>query len=142
MSVNEYVFDNLTEEGAYWLGMLASDGYILKNGFGLTLKSGDREHIERLKKFLDFTGEVKDRNVKCNNGKIYKASSLSIHNYRLKEILKNYGIIEKKSNIEIDFLSYIPNKLKIYFIFGFFDGDGSVLNPFYENGKERKSYEC
>ena len=142
MSVNEYVFDNLTEEGAYWLGMLASDGYILKNGFGLTLKSEDKEHIERLKKFLDFTGEVKDRNVKCNNGKVYKASYITICSKRLKEVLKSYGIVERKSNLEIDFLSYIPDKLKIFFIFGFFDGDGSIISPFYKNGEKRESHRC
>ena len=69
MSVNEYVFDNLTEEGAYWLGMLASDGCVHENRNKISIyaKKEDEQHIDSFRKFISYNCPVKTRLSKCND---------------------------------------------------------------------------
>ena len=129
-TLNEHIFDNLTEEGAYWLGMLASDGSVTKdrNTITLCLKAEDREHIQKFIKFMDFSGEEKFKWGYCK-GKEYPNYYVSITRKELKESLLRYGIVPNKSNKDIDFLRYIPDDLKLFFIFGYLDGDGTITEP-------------
>ena len=65
---NEHIFDVIdTEEKAYWLGFIFADGYISSrdNGFELSLKGSDIEHLHKFNKFMEHNkdnvklGEVK-----------------------------------------------------------------------------------
>ena len=134
--VNETAFDKFTPEMAYWLGMMASDGWLINGrGFGLAAKIADKEHIIKFKEFLSYSGEVRDRDTKCR-GKIYPSSHLLVYNKNLYDRLYSLGLREGKSNLDIDYLNYVPNKFKIYFIIGYLDGDGSIaLLNFKENEK-------
>ena len=129
-TLNEHIFDDLTEEGAYWLGMLASDGSVNKdrNTITLCLKAEDREHIQKFIKFMDFSGEEKFKWGTCK-GKKYPNYYVSITRKELKKSLLKYGIVPNKSNSDIDFLKYIPENLKLHFIFGYLDGDGTISEP-------------
>lgn len=127
-SVNEHVFDLLTPVSSYWLGMMASDGYILRDrdAFGLHSCQKDRKHIEDFKSFLEYTGEVKDRVVHCK-GKEYGASGIIVTSAYLIHLFNQYGIVAAKSNQDIDYIDKIPLVFKIFFIVGYLDGDGSVI---------------
>ena len=116
---------------AYWLGFLAADGSIHKNKprlmIGLSRK--DREHLEKFKRFIESDVEIKDRDMVCStNGKRYPSSLIHICSKELIDDLYQYNIIPNKSNQNIDFLEYIPESYKIYFILGYFDGDGFYIN--------------
>lgn len=112
---------------AYWIGFLAADGSIHKNKnllmIGLSRK--DREHLEKFKRFIGSDVEIKDRDMTCStNGKSYPSSLIHIYSKELIDDLSKYGIVANKSNQNIDFLEHMPELYKIYFILGYFDGDG------------------
>lgn len=116
---------------AYWLGFLAADGSIHKNRHQLMigLSRKDRPHLEKFIKFIESDVEINDRNMVCStNGKSYPSSLIHIYNKELVDDLAQYYIIANKSNQNIDFLKYIPEPYKIYFVLGYFDGDGFYTN--------------
>jgi DNA-binding transcriptional regulator WhiA len=62
-TVNEAVFDTITEESAYWLGFLMADGSINTGKTGnpriaLTLAERDREHLVKFRKFLNCSNQI------------------------------------------------------------------------------------
>lgn len=126
---NDYAFHIFTPDSAYWLGMLASDGcvYENRNKIYINAQAEDKEHIESFIKFIGYTGEVKERPAKCK-GKEYPSVYLELYSKTMKNRLIELGIVPDKSNKDIDYLSYIPDEYKIYFIFGYLDGDGSIIN--------------
>ena len=88
---NQHVFDSIdTEEKAYWLGFIFADGYVSTrdNTFEVSLKLSDFEHLEKLKKFLEWSGTVKKDSFRCR---------LSVVNKHLKQTLVNYGCTPRKS---------------------------------------------
>lgn len=125
---DDFAFDNLTEESAYWLGFILADGCIRKkkNMLCIVLKREDKEHLESFKKFLNFTGPIIDR-VRVVNEIEYPISEITICSRNIIDILVNkYNITERKSYKEINTMYLIPKNLIIYFIIGFFDGDGNI----------------
>ena len=127
--LNDKAFDVLTPESAYWLGMLASDGcvYENRNKIYIIAKEEDEGHIEEFRKFIKYTCPLKHRDSKCRD-KVFRSVYLEIYSKYMKNILINkYGIVPKKSNKDIDFFRYIPDEFKLYFLFGYFDGDGSIF---------------
>lgn len=118
---DETIFDIIdTEEKAYWLGFLYADGCVSSrdNTVELSLQLNDKEHLEKFKTFLKWTGSVKTDTFRCR---------LSITNKHLKEILIKKGCIPKKS-LTLTFPSYriLKKKYLFHFIRGYFDGDGSL----------------
>lgn len=126
-TLNDKVFDILTNEGAYWLGFIASDGNVHKTTNRLTigLQEGDINHLSLFIQYVQSTKEIK-RKVDTKNGKSTIAAYVSIDSKYLKNRLAAYGIVPAKSNLDIDYLSYIPDEYKLYFIFGYLDGDGHI----------------
>ena len=117
----------LNENTAYWIGFLAADGSVRedKNCLSIGLAQRDRSHIEKFKLFINSNVKIFDRDMLCTtNGRSYPSSFIQIYDKDIVEDLKQYGLISNKSNQDIDFLQYIPEKYKIYFILGYFDGDG------------------
>ena len=125
LSIKQDIFNEInTEEKAYWLGFLYADGYVCNTKVTINLKNSDKKHLEKLKEFLEYAGEVKTYNTSCD-GKTYKMANLSFSDMNISENLKNKGCIEKKSLI-LKFPSYdiVPKSLMRHFIRGYFDGDG------------------
>lgn len=118
-SFDRRFFKNIdTEEKAYILGFIASDGSIGKGNISIYVNKRDIGIIENI------------RNIICESLKISKKekdlvginiSSMEIVNDICRHLKINYG---KKS----DKLSMpnIDDKMKIHFIRGFFDGDGHI----------------
>ena len=129
-SVNENSFSDLDDrETCYWLGVMYTDGYISKAGpytntFGISVQASDAEWLEKLKKYLNYSGELHYYKVGRTG---YKPGSpyvrLQVGNNNIVENLEKAGVIEHKTKK----ISSIP-KIKYIddFIRGVIDGDGSL----------------
>ena len=136
--LNEFIFDSMdSEEKFYWLGFLYADGNISSTGNRLEvrLSSKDLEHLEKFRKFLNLTTEI--RVGVCNgNGFCH----LSVRNKHLWNTLYNLGCIPCKSLV----LTF-PNKelfnnnpvFLMAFIRGYVDGDGCLTIYKASNGSLR-----
>lgn len=124
-----------TEAKAYYLGLLASDGTIQDNEekgaytIKLVLQKEDKEILEKLKKEINTSVEVKDFNsttklpqgTKCNSD----FSSLLLCSKDMVKDIKKYGVNEKKSlTLDLNY-NLIPKKLWRHILRGLIDGDGS-----------------
>ena len=138
--LDDTVFDVLSPDSAYWLGMIASDGCVYEKGNRISLiaKEEDVEHIEAFKSFIKYSGSVKHRNSVCNNN-VFRSVFIEIYSEHIKNVLiSKYNIIPRKSNIDINYFNFISDDFKLYFLLGYFDGDGYI----YESGKEKKVYQA
>lgn len=130
--MNENFFNEVNSDNvAYWLGFIAADGTIdiQKHRLAFGLSSKDKNHLEVFKKVIDCANVITERDTLCTtNGKRYPSCYLSLRNEQIVSDLVKYGIEERKSFKDIDFLSFIPEQYKFSFICGFFDGDGWFVN--------------
>ncbi len=105
-----------TEDKAYFLGWMLSDGTISKTSLSLKLKSSDEYIIKEV--FNKFSNGYKistDKTSKC----------IKITSKTLIEDLNKLGCIENKTMLGFN-LPNLPNDLFRHFIRGYFDGDGSI----------------
>lgn len=129
--MKEDIFQQIQDDNtAYWLGFIAADGSLFEERYKLQigLSSKDREHLEKFKLFLNSDNSITDRMTKSSNNKFYASSYFTIQNQNIYNDLSQYNIIPNKSYQNINFLSYIPDKYKIPFLIGIFDGDGWFTN--------------
>ena len=134
--LNEKVFDNMcSEEQFYWLGFMYADGNISKEGnrIEMRLSIKDIEHLEKFKKFLNLSTEI--RTGKTNGNEF---CHLSVRNKHLWNTLNKLGCVPQKSLIlKFPNLSLFKNKENIlHFIRGYVDGDG-CLTIYKDNNKDR-----
>jgi len=118
-SVNDNYLENIdTEDKAYFLGWMLSDGYITRNRLFLKLKNADESIItEMFNKFSDGFG--------LYNNKLKTSKTMSISSNKMIEDLKKLGCIENKTKFGFN-LPPISNNLMCHFIRGYFYGDGSI----------------
>ncbi len=136
-SLDENFFSIIdTEEKAYWLGFFMADAnmYQRKNGtyqFSFGIQSTDGDMVYKFAKaiFFDET-KIRERS-NMRNGHMSFKTEIKIYNQEFCANLLRFGIVPRKSGKENFPAEYIPEDLKIHFIRGFFDGDGSIL--LYEN---------
>lgn len=123
-TVNEAVFDTITPESSYWIGMLYADGHIGGNdakghNIELALESGDIKHIEKFKSFLECSNIIENftRRVDKNT------SRLRVGSEKIHKKLKEYGFTNTKS-----YTAAPPKILENNRDFwrGVIDGDGGV----------------
>ena len=135
------IFDNINKIGSYYLGLFYADGSV-SNGnsrsqnFSITLKNFD-EHI-----LNDLINDLKSNCILYDgkyvaNGKIYKNKRLIISNYKLINILKNFGM-DPHNNYK----RHVPklnDELYSHFVRGFLDGDGYITKAHRKsrNGERR-----
>lgn len=122
--LNESVFDSITRDSAYWIGMLITDGYIMvkERAIGMALMESDREHVEKFKAFLGSTHSIQQK-------KKQKAVCLSVKSPRLVAAVAQYGVSPRKS-----FTAEVCPELAHDRDFwrGVIDGNGSIQH--YETG--------
>lgn len=126
-TVNEHAFDTLTDEAAYWAGMLITDGCITNSkrrqpALCLELQSNDRAHLSKFLTFLGSNQPVRDY-TRNKRGKQLFSSVMSIHSRILAQKLTEYGIVPRKT-----FKAYAVSVLEtnVHFWRGCIDGDGSL----------------
>lgn len=122
---NEDFFEEIDcEEKAYVLGLLISDGYIVKPKkknpvWGLSLKKTDEYLLEMIKKYIG----IKDKKLVNDRD---NCSVLTITSAKMVSDLKRYGVTERKSHT-VRIPKAIPTELISHLIRGIFDGDGTVF---------------
>jgi hypothetical protein len=116
-----------TEEKAYWLGFIASDGCITKemNQVKISLKGSDIRHLEKFKVFINTPVNITKRFIKCNN-KLCDVVTIVICNEKICQDLIKLGCTPKKSltlDIKLDLIN--QDFIKDFWR-GYIDGDGSI----------------
>lgn len=121
--LNENYFQQIdTEDKAYFLGLIISDGCIHNTNnkqqlLAITLQEKDKYILE---KFLDYIGSNKQ--VTSDGRGCYGIQILSDI---MVDDLKQYGLCENKS-LQTIFPNNIPQSLYKHLIRGLIDGDGSI----------------
>ena len=127
ISSDDTLFEKIdTEEKAYWLGFLYADGNVYYNEkrvsyrIELGLAEKDLNHLEKFKKFLNCTNEIKYR----QNIKAYR---IMIGSKKMCNDLIKLGCVPNKSLIlTFPTEDQVPLELQRHFIRGYFDGDGCI----------------
>lgn len=120
-SYNENIFEKIdSHETAYWIGMLAADGCNIKGTVKIHLHKKDILTIEKFKKFLSYSGEIKCVKSKSKNT---EAHGFAIYSKKMSNDLKKYNVFGNKTfNFKINNIPYLYLNS---FILGMIDGDGS-----------------
>lgn len=118
--IDEQFFDDWSEDMAYILGLLFTDGYISKSG-SIALCMNDKDLLEAVKNSMRSTDNIEPSKHQKNLYMFHFARE------RMAQRLESLGLIPNKSMV-VEFpkvpFEYVPDFLR-----GVFDGDGSV---FYE----------
>jgi len=112
-------------ESAYYLGWLASDGFVQTktSTVGITLQARDKDVLEKLSSFI-----YKEKPLlfkKRQKPHWQDTYSLLIYGKKFCYDLKKFGIIDRKS-FSIGISELIPKEFLKFFIRGFFEGDGCI----------------
>lgn len=135
-SLNDFYFNEKSQQSAYFAGLLAADGCLISKGNSVTLglKREDRYILEYFLKDIQGNHPIKDN---LEKGK-FLSSKIEIASYQVRQDLQNiYNLTTKKS------LTLVPpnietNDLVDSFICGYIDGDGSIFlsSPRNENSQK------
>ena len=130
--LNEEYFDNIdSEEKAYFLGLLFTDGSVVKSdkknsiAVRLELNIKDIDIIERFKKCLNCESDIVISKRANRNGSISESALISINSEKMSKSLEKYGIIPNKT-YKTTHLPKVDKKFLIPFLRGLIDGDGSI----------------
>lgn len=135
--INSNFFEKVNLLNSYWAGLFAADGCIYERGnskrFSLTFKESDKILLERLKKDLQYKGNI--TYFKYDNPNYEARVSLCFTNNKIcSDLKKNFNITSKKT------LTLNPPEIKdinaLSYIVGYIDGDGCISR--YRNNKYLK----
>lgn len=121
-----------TEQKAYWLGFISSDGWVSINNagsgvVGIELKASDVEHLKRFNKDISGNYKIDVFDKMCNlngNNKTFKMCRIRVYSKKMANDLINLGLSTNKT-FKLS-LPKIPDELMRHYIRGVFDGDGCV----------------
>lgn len=142
---NKNIWNELTPESCYWAGFVAADGCLVKinenYNFAVDISIKDIDHLEKLKNFCGYDGDIKIINKKDTYIEGRKIKKGALCGLRVSSG-KNWGESLKRN------FSIVPNKTKILkppsvkdefliecFIIGFICGDGHITYSLLKNGK-------
>lgn len=132
---NEDFFEIIdTEEKAYILGLLITDGYVVYPNrdtphnphWGITLKTEDKYMLEKIKELVGCNTKIVDRKRSRFGGKtpITYESQLIVCSVKMVSDLSKYSVTQRKTyTAEIP---HIRQELMPHLIRGIFDGDGCI----------------
>lgn len=137
---NEKVFEDLTEEAAYWLGFIMADGCLHGKESCMTLEIGlmsqDIGHLYKFREFIQSDHPVKIC-WKMNLGVKYPVARIMFRAPRLVPVLAKYNIVPRKSTKEIAPDCLLDNP---HFWRGVIDGDGSIMTEPHYDPTKNKAY--
>lgn len=118
----------LTEEDAYWLGLLYADGNVssVGNSIELDLKAEDKYLVQQFNDYCGVTKPIKEHRIKRGE-KEYLSYRCTFANKEAHNNLINLGCISAKSlTLKCPTKDQVPDNLFPAFIRGYCDGDGYV----------------
>lgn len=118
------VFRSPSPEGRYWIGFAMADGCVMPNGtLTFNLQAADREHLEKLKRFLGSDAQIRQGNVRAAGFKLGAPFvKFSVCSKDIVEDLARFGVVPRKSMKE----RVIGLEMSPDFWRGVVDGDGHV----------------
>ena len=138
--INDFYFEKIDSHNkAYVLGVMYSDGYLVKEGTGtkrVGIDSIDKEWLENIAQDMEYTGEIVGLGPKksgySNTKPLYR---FKISSPKLYDDLIKLGCFEHKTNIlKFPTEEQVPKEFLNSFIAGYLDGDGSLLILTRKNG--------
>lgn len=111
-----------TEDKAYFLGLMLTDGYNSNKGIQIGLQEKDGYLLEKFKECLEYTGPLQLRSKVRPTEQPVKV--LQLTSKKLSQDLTNLGCIYKKTHFV--YFPDIPEHLWNHLIRGAIDGDGSI----------------
>lgn len=125
-----------TEYKAYYLGLLAADGWLEKNSLFIDLQRKDQALLEELQqKIVPFIPLAYYKARKMN---VDDKVRLVITSKKWRERCEELSIGYRKSLTIPDMIDNIPTNVRHHFVRGYFDGDGTV--GVYLNKKLNKKF--
>lgn len=134
--LDENFFENIdTDEKAYWVGFIASDGCLYhpkdnrQDILSISLSIKDKEHLEKFKTSLKTNKPLSVG--KHGSHKQFEHICLQISSNKLCQDLQKIGITYRKT-YDVQWPK-IPQQLLPAYIRGYFDGDGHISHKIEEN---------
>lgn len=128
--IDQHWLDEIdTEVKAYFLGLMASDGWLNKNTLFLGLKASDGHLLDAVRQRAFPFIPIREYPPKELN--VESQQRISITCKRWADRLRSIGITEAKSLTLGDVTSQIPEPVRHHFARGYFDGDGSISHSKY-----------
>lgn len=132
--IDDKYFDIIdSEEKAYLLGWIASDGYVKESGFSISINKKDRRCLLKLASLLSNQLTISETPSKPDMIQL-TINSQAIANNIIKLLKIGFG---KKSN-KVRFPELENDNLNWAFLRGYFDGDGTIRKPSFKD----RSPEC
>ena len=124
---NDNIFDNITNNEAYLLGFLITDGYISKkyHKIGIQLSIKDIEHLNNIKKLISPNSNIRTSN-RTLHGKIYGICCLEFTSHKIYNYLLSIGFTNQKTWSPPNLFNIIPKQYHWDYFRGIFDGDGCI----------------
>ncbi|MCZ2224542.1 MAG: hypothetical protein LC122_13035 [Chitinophagales bacterium] len=129
--INMDYFEKIdTEEKAYFLGFLYSDGHIHSNDntVTITLKDNDVEILKKFSNIIYGFEKLYEQKRKLKDGTEARYISLSFQGEKIHSDLIKLGCTPVKSHT-ITFPTFLADNLYRHFIRGVLDGDGCIYTP-------------
>lgn len=119
---NEFIFKSITNESAWLLGMLSSDGTIRQNVISIS-QSGDcgKIRIDKIKDILKCENPIREYNP-INGDIVY---NLAISSSIIATDLISYNVIPNKT-FSYEYPTNLPENMITPFIEGYIEGDGTI----------------
>lgn len=120
-----------SEEQAYFLGLLISDGNVFKDNTGrqasisITLELKDKYMLEKFKQILKANTSISHDGRGCGQ--------IAIRSNKMATDLEKFGVVPRKTLLT--FLPSLSSELMPHLIRGIIDGDGSIQAREHNNGK-------
>ena len=131
-TLNHNYFNKInTEDKAYFLGLICSDGYIYTkwNVLEIQLQERDNYILKKLSFLINSNRPLQFINKSKYNYKHQNAYRFSINSPIIVNNMKKMGIYQGKSlTLKPKMLNFIPKKFIRHFVRGYFDGDGGFFN--------------
>lgn len=118
--IDKKVFDVLTPDSLYWIGMLYADGHIEQKreaSIDLVLHTEDVNHLEKFKEFTKSNRPIKKLKSNC--------SRIRINSVNIRDVLVKYGFTHNKSTTICPHPELRESR---DFWRGVLDGDGGVYS--------------
>jgi len=132
---DEEFFEQIdTHEKAYILGLIMTDGNIIKdyNGFEIQLTKEDGYILEKISNLIGASKTHPLQKINCDAKRRQEGFEnakdmvrLTVHNRKIAESLKKLGVVKNKTKI-MRYNGCVPDDFLSSFFRGLIDGDGTV----------------
>jgi len=130
-NINDQLFSRVdTDEKAYLLGWIGSDGHIGKRGFSISIHQKDIKTLTMLRNIV-----CKEIPIKLLDTQTSKMCKFDTNSQKISEDLcKIFDINHGKKSDVIHFPILETDRLRYFFLRGYFEGDGCIKSP---SGKKK-----